>query len=387
MPNPCFLLSGLCMLVGCYLVNAAAHLRKDELLPVVGMVVTVMVYQALVAALAVWLVRRPDGNEHRRDAVMLSGLLLLLASDVTLLLQELVVASPWAGALLGTSACMASVMELLWVLGALGVRLGPVGWAVTAANLALSFALAGLFRGFGHNGFLPTAAVYAGCWVVAGSVGWTSALWVAHAWHEPWRATKLHAFVLAVPVGAQLLHLWAGTFAFGIDMSATLIAPLLVGLAAALMLLCPAWIGRPAGVLAMLLALAMTGDVPWMPDHTGLTPWRLTLLGCAAVLLASGLLVRSWMWAATSALPAALVFVGAGADDTGKTLGQAGQRSAGWLGEAWAVVRGLVPDTMMEWGVTAVALAFLLLGAGTAWVTRRNKYDPPTRPANVTTPS
>ncbi len=373
--NPWFVLSGLCMLGGCALVSVGAHGRKDEVAPVVAVVLTVMLYQALVASLAIWLART---GRSRRDAGVLAVLLTLLAADTTLLVGELVTAAPAWGVTLGLAGLGASAAELWWVLTALGVSCRGVGGVIAGWNLALAVALPTVFRFVAGDGFLPEVVLYAGAWAVA------AALLASVAWCVLDRATLtagggagvsesarplLHAVIL-LPVASQVLHLWAGTYTYGIDVEPTLVSPLLIGGAAAVAMLGRGGATLPIAGLLMLLGLACVGEPAWWPVGHGATAWRLSLLGAAAAVVQVGVVRRSWLVGGLAWLPVAAALLGEGADDAGKVIHTTSTGTGGLIARA---VRWAVPDTLVGWGGYAVTLAFVLLAVGACIAQRRGR--------------
>ncbi len=110
--NPLFLLSGVCMLGGCFLINSAVHEDPDRIAPVVWLLAAFNLYEALVIGLGLYLARGGAGGETGpvdqgkaegavRDAGLLLVLETLLLGDFTFLYAELFSCLPraWASGL------------------------------------------------------------------------------------------------------------------------------------------------------------------------------------------------------------------------------------------------------------------------------------------------
>ena len=151
--NPFLLLSGVCMLVGCFLINAAAHADPDRVDTVVYLLAAFNLYEILVIGLGLYLVRRGDAGGVR-DAAVLLVLEALLLSDFTFLYAEVFTKSLGIGAVVagvGLALAMVKVAVIAVVLR-LRLRLGAGTWAVLAVTLAALFAMPGGVSGAVSSG-------------------------------------------------------------------------------------------------------------------------------------------------------------------------------------------------------------------------------------------
>ena len=60
--NPFLLLSTVCMLLGCHLVNSALHARSAEPIQVLGLLLVINLYEACIIPLGLILIRRTGGT-------------------------------------------------------------------------------------------------------------------------------------------------------------------------------------------------------------------------------------------------------------------------------------------------------------------------------------
>ena len=79
--NLFFLLSGLCMLFGCYLLNGALYTRAGDVRKLVILLLVINAYEAMIIPLGLMLIRR--GEFFKRDGRMLLVLELLFLIDIT----------------------------------------------------------------------------------------------------------------------------------------------------------------------------------------------------------------------------------------------------------------------------------------------------------------
>src|SRR5688500_3738625 len=69
--NPCYLLSGGCMLLGCFLLNTALHTKAGDVGKLLTLLAVVNVYELLLVTLGLALIKRPA---FVRDGRILLGL-------------------------------------------------------------------------------------------------------------------------------------------------------------------------------------------------------------------------------------------------------------------------------------------------------------------------
>ena len=83
--NPFYLLSGVFMLVGCYLLNSAVHAQPDNFSGLLLLLFVINGYEAMLIGLAIYL---SHTRALTRDCRQLTVLALLLAVDATCLYSE-----------------------------------------------------------------------------------------------------------------------------------------------------------------------------------------------------------------------------------------------------------------------------------------------------------
>lgn len=146
-----FLLSGVMIFVGCYLLNAVAHLRQDELAPVLVLVGVFGVYELAVLGLGVALCRRGEALA-RRGGGMLLGLAVLLMADTTFVYNELSIAAPRLGGAVAAAAVGLTLFKLAVIGRALKVWWGRGGWLTAGLGLLVVFGLPLAARASGGTG-------------------------------------------------------------------------------------------------------------------------------------------------------------------------------------------------------------------------------------------
>ncbi|MEM1097803.1 MAG: hypothetical protein AAGH92_03330 [Planctomycetota bacterium] len=367
------------MFLGCFLLNAAAHERKDELLPVLGLVFVFNVYELAVLSLAAWLRRNGAEGESRR----LAWLAVILLADTTFVYNTLAVVGPVIGGTVAALGLMLAGLKLVIVLRLTGLGLGRGEWLAVGSALATVFALPVSARVVGHDGFLPVGFLHAAAWWVAvvlavGLYAWDRA--AADASASTARG-RLRLAVLGLPLASVAVHALALPWMYGLASfrpieTFALIAPLLLGLSLAM--LARSLPGRTnrrllagvAGVAAMFTAEASRVTIlpnAW-PEYLALTPVR-------AVLLVGGL-GYAWLWwrqrswGLLTAWPTLL-----GVALLGPSLEAAWSRVASTLEDVGPALRDLVPKTLAQWGAVAVGAAFVILAWG-GWSAKRKLSDP-----------
>lgn len=133
--NPFYLVSGVLMLAGCFLVSQAAHADPHRVAPVFWALGLLALYEGLVIALAGLLVHRLKQVRHAGHLLMIEALLL---ADVPLLFNELFLARPIAGGLLAGLGLSLALGKFIIVARVLGTR--PRAGTLTLLGIALAIA-------------------------------------------------------------------------------------------------------------------------------------------------------------------------------------------------------------------------------------------------------
>jgi hypothetical protein len=361
--NPFYLLSALSMLVGCYTLADALALRPGQTGKLLLLLATLNVYEFLLIVLALFLVRRLG---LMRDGLMLLLLGVPFLVDATFLNGEFFAADLRTGALVSAAALLLGVVKVAVVVRVLRLAL-TTGLAFALYQLAIVLATPGIFALLARSERLSAAVVYSGWWIAgvlitAQAVLARSARSGQGAAVPPaWESTLRRAWSIA-PHASLTLHLAAGGWLYDVPFSLCDLGPILIALGAALVLvevrrISPAWRLRlpAAGVVLSLIyprelvVVSIGGAV--------LSPLRVALLASGLVYLLGHRLHRSpaFAWAAAFCLAAG------GAGDSPRAM-------AATVAAVWRTVvawpRRVVPRTAEQWGVAAVASAFVLLAAG-----------------------
>lgn len=377
--NPCFLLSGVCMLLGCFLISREIHQADPGsagfVLMLVGLIVVMNIYEAAVIGMGLWLSR---SQALVRDSRHLLGLALLLLIDAAFVYQETATADPWLGGTIAGLAGVLGIIKLLIIMRGVGVSLPLTSCVAVSLALIGLYALPVLMRLLAGDGFVSMPAMM-GVWAAVGLVIAGYALPISWATRQPARDRdhqQLQCLIMTggmtLPLLALCAHGWVGMWVYGNGFTPAFLSPIILGVAA-IMLRQHARLGgtRPtARAVAVMVGLALgtamsapaelvlVFDGPW----PSISPLRGSLL-VSAVLLA-------WAWALTggilTAFSAASLLFAALLGHTHSAIWHNAGRLVDWLA-------GLLPDDRLGWGVLAVAVAFVLLalGGGLGWKRER----------------
>jgi hypothetical protein len=360
--NPFYLLSALSMLFGCYTLSNALRMEAGQSWKVLVLLGTLHVYEFLLIGLALFLIRQ---RAMPRDGAILLRLEVLFLVDATLLNAEAFTADLAAGALVNVACLALAALKLGLILKTLGARLGRLGSIAYGHGLALLIALPGLFTLLARVNALTVQTVSTAWWPLAALI-----VLLALAERErrsrpalhPAASSLLQTLAIALPTSLAL-HLVAGAWVHHVPFHVSYLAPVLVGLGLARMLVDVSWIGADwsirlpvAGVLLSLFApaqLTVLSPVTW-------SPFRESLLAAALAYGIGWRVLDRPVFAWAAALSAALA-VGGHAPGT---------IVVNVINLLRALMNGggrLVPRTAVAWGAIAVASSFALLAAG-AWI-------------------
>ncbi len=361
--NPFYLLSALSMFVGFRVVIAALDSAPGEWRTLLSLIVTVNVYEAVLIGLALFLIVR---RGLLRDGWILLGIDALFLVDLTNLNAELFTATPKLGAVVNGACFLLAMAKVGVVVRALRLRLTPGTVLYIAAQLAFMFALPGTFRLLRSSAATVSPLhVYAMWWAAGGlvAVGAAVVRRDPRSAGNPMAALPVRLYVL-VPLASLLYHLASENRVYWVHFEPANVAPLLLAAVVA--------VNRgPRNALKLqpslvLVGLAVLASVVTPDDRSAmvthllgvtLTPFRLVLLPAAAV---AGLLAayhHHWPTGAAVAAGTVLALVWPSLPAILRQL----ERAADW---AWDLAGRLVPETALQWGYTAIAGSFLLLGVG-----------------------
>lgn len=388
--NPCYLVSGVCLLLGCFLINAAVHDRPDEILPVLLLIGVVNLYEVAIIWLGLMLYRV---RRLRRDAVFLLVLEAVLLVDAALLYNELFIMSGPIGAVVCALAVLAAVGKIVWVLHGLRARLSIAASVVLGADLMVIYFLPGVLRTFKLYDAMGDGVFFVLWW----GAGLLLALHALPRWWTDRLPRALALAVVLLPVLSVIGRLAASQYVYDRPYFGAYLAPILLGVG---VLWSVRWgvAEKPAlhrrGIVAFAAAaLAACAVSPGTSYDLGVmvSSLRITLL-LAAVMLSEAW----WRLGGATMLAnavAALLFALAGDSPRAmhgniawlwgwvrETLSESGtatrEQAASWLTVLREALVMAVPRGMLQWGAVAVALAFVLLAAGAAvsWSGRRRAW-------------
>ncbi|MEM9348487.1 MAG: hypothetical protein AAGB26_18110 [Planctomycetota bacterium] len=373
--NPLFLLSGVFMLGGCFLVSGAIHDYDPAevgegvvLMLLIALLVVLNVYEFAVIWLRIVLSR---SQKLVRDTRHLLGLALLLLVDAAFVYNETSIFKPEIGVAIAAVASVLALIKAWWITRSLGIRPTRAAAAVASISLAVMYILPVLVRLMAHDGFLsqPMAMLV---WCLLGAIVAAYAAptrWVSfrdsihpdHAQLQRLVAGGLILLPLVSLIGHASALLWVYENAFELSM----LSPILLGLAAVI-LRQQDRLGGPAASAKAATILVACAVVPCLLPARELTYESLSYTWLAfsplrgVLIFAPIVLAWGWWIAGRGALGAVLTVLPIPFAALGHTL-SAMIGHAVWLFET--VVRWL-PRTQLQWGALAITAAFVCLAAG-----------------------
>jgi hypothetical protein len=365
--NPCLLLSTVCMLLGCFLVNSALRAESSNL-KMLALLGVINVYEACIIPLGLVLIRRARGTA--RDGWWLILFEMLFLVNATFVNPDF--GPGWAMPLSGVLWVLACVKAAILLRG-LKIGLSVRTFGFLALQLGIIYALPVVFALTKVDGHAPVKVMY-GLWWVVGLLPVAYDV-MARVWwrHEPWDLVQnvvRRVYVIA-PWCMLVVHMGFAHWAHQSDFAGADVAPLLLGLAAMTrrLDLTPSWrmAIRFAPAAALLLALIMPGEgVRWVMTVGGLTK-EVTAghVMLAGTILTYGYMGTMWQLAAAAGTVMVMglgyMFIGWIMEGVGAAMRVGTRTTWEWL-----------PKTVFAWGVTAIGAAFGLLGLGT-WLGLRRK--------------
>lgn len=376
--NPFYLLSAGCMLLACLLLSNTMTWSPIPLKQLLILIGTLHVYEILLVALAVLLLRRRGG---RRDGTKLLVLEAFFLVDIGFLNSEVSQINYNVGVLVNAGVLLVAIVKLGVIFRALRIKWSSpaftlcVGMVATLLALPLVLKHASNLRG----GDLPQQTLYAAWWAAAGLAAMYGMLMRHQTLLAPLDAgsRRLVHILLILPLISLAAHLGTSHWVYEVPFSAPNAAPILLAWAVLLSAVSPAAMTRSdvrylIGMLtgAAVLTTFTPSSRPLAQSWLGVsvTPLMITLaaayvtniyclyLNRAKVLLPAGA-AAAGVWAFGPA--PSTVF-----DWSSRTW--AGGSAA--IAQVWAysvaVVRRLIPQTQAAWGVISLVGAFLLLAIG-----------------------
>lgn len=377
--NPFYLLSGFCMLWGCYLLSGALYTKAGDLHKLLFLLGVINAYEALIIPLGLVLIRR---RMFKDDGRVLLALELLFLVDITFtngVVSTINAAWGWmlAGALVALAALKVGI-----ILRGLRLPNGRRIGVLALIQIAMLLILPAVYKqiAMSRNGFLPMSAVYLS-WVALGALP----LIAATVWKWPRRRNLLPVpgaeivigwIYLIVPFAALLVHLYSAAWVYSVPFLSLYTAPVLLGLACALPAFWPAMAAREARLeaIAIVCAIYVSLDVPRklmlvITPGVIVSPLRLVLIASVLVSLWQIWRHHRWAFAGCGVVCLGAAVLGPTLPIMWENFSLASRALSGFCHQS-------VPRTNTQWGVAAVISAFVLLIAGAAMsLGRASKQD------------
>ena len=395
--NPMFLISGVLMLAGCFLVSGSIHTfdpievgESAVLMMLLGLLAVLNVYEFAV----IWLgLKLAKTQTLVRDSRHLLGLALLLVVDAAFVYTETSIFAPRIGAMIAAFATLLACGKAWWIVRSLGIHPTRSAMAVTVTTLAAMYALPIGVRAMASDGFLsqPFALIV---WIGLGLVVALHALpmrWVRFEGEPNPDLRQLQRLVVGGLIGLPLIsligHAAAALWVYENAFEPSMTSPLLLALAA-LLLRHHRILGGPQASAKAASIVVACAVMPCLLAADGLTAvsshysW-IAISPLRGVLLVSPLLL-GWAWWISGRGPvgAAITvspWIAAALGHTPSAM----VRHLKWLIDS---IAHLLPRTQMQWGALAITAAFVCLGIGGLISWRRHTRDlsiPPSLPAGV----
>jgi len=371
--NPCYLLSGACMLLGCWLLNFALYTRAGDIHNLLLLLLVINLYEMLLITLGLFLIKRVA---FKRDGRILLSLQALFLVDVTFTSGMISTIDLHIGLLINLAVLILAALKVSVILH--NLRLPGAGRMSVFIMLEILVLLAipTIYKWIAlpRHGHIPALAVYA-TWWLAGLLPMIGLLMhrlpSRRLLAPPGIEHAMGIVFIILPFASLLVHLYSAAWVYSIDFTRAFVAPVLLGLALAVNFLesssfqryrVARWQCLCIGT-AIFFSLRFPSTLLfWVPRYdVVLSPLRLTLL--VAALLLIYFIWRhdsiGFLWTALLCFAAALL---------GPTT------AIIWQNLTLLVIssRRLMPRTTLHWGITSIATSFILLIVGALLSFKRN---------------
>lgn len=366
--NPFYLLSALCMIAGCYVLNAGLELRTGEVHRILILIGTLSLYELLLVALGLFLIR---GRGIQRDGRTLLLLQIVFLVDLTFLNAETVTIDLATGLVVNATLLLLALVKVAAVMKWLSPRFPWRSYLMSGLMLTALFALPCVLKVIEQDGRIAGGHFHALWWCV----GLLPVLCevIRHARRgsgdAPVMKPALSGLYIAIGYLSVIAHLGMMHWVYRGQFHAADLTPVLLGLAAAAAYASPTRI-IPTGDLrfarfwlplaAILCAIAGPRPLELAVGLGGrfdLTSFHLAAMGAVAVYVYA----YFWRWIRTIAVAtagvAALFLFG----PTVRQIQDAGTVAAN---DSMNFIWQIMPKTMLQWGMTAIGAAFVFLGIG-----------------------
>lgn len=370
-----YLLSALLMMVGCYLVEYALKPTPHNMPTMLAVMGVLNLYEFCLIGLGVWLLNSKQIVSAGRILILLA---IVFLSDSTYLNTAAVSSDPTRGSLVSAVVLSLAVVKAGITMRFLRIRFSTPEFLIMAATLLVLLGMPGLqswflINRYAPDGKIPEVTIYAGWWLCGTILALLPTRLnvisrVTRAGEGTDVAGTIRDALLVIPFLSVVAHLLLACGQYDRPWHVCYMSPILFGLAVfrarsqsdknttrEMRVEFAALVG--SGILFSLyspeaLAVKLLGIV--------LAPFRLALLAAALTSAIFLFLCKYRMFAVVSLLT--LVFAAVGHDLT---------TSLNVAGTAWTRAARCLPRTAFQWGVTAIAISFLLLGLGVLFTLTR----------------
>lgn len=382
--NPLFLLSGVLMLAGCFLVSQTIHEADPAevgdgvvLKMLIGLLVVLNVYEFAVIGLGLALAKT---RTLVRDTRHLLGLAMLLLVDAGFVYTESGIFAPSVGVWIAAIATLLACVKAWLVLRALDIELSLPAMGVTCLSLAGMYGLPVIVRAAAHDGFLGEPQAYL-TWAGVGLLVGLYAVPGRWVWFGPTHSEDHRALqrlvsigLVGLPIVSLIGHAGAALWVYENNFEPSVLSPLLLGVAAIILRHHVALGGGRPTAQAATLVVACAVVASLFPSEALVyqskqASW-VAVSPLRGVLLIAPLLL-GWAWWIGGRRPVGLG--NAMIPLIAAALGHTPTVMIGhtrWLAEATRLlVIDYLPKTKLQWGTTAIsaAFAFLIIGGLLSW--------------------
>jgi hypothetical protein len=363
--NPFYLLSALCMVAACLALNQGLSPHAGEMTKLLMLLGTLNVYEAILIALGLYLIRRRGILRDGRTLLLIEAPFLF---DLMFLNAEAGSANLLKGAIVAAIALTIALVKSGIVLRLLYGRLPWRAFGFIAACMAALFLLPTGFKWIEHSGPIRGIHFYL-AWCIVGLLlaAWEMAGRIGHASpiaNDQGVARTIRRLYTVVPLASLAAHLGMLHWVYLVEFNSINLAPVLLGAAVAAGGLFPIPLAQTVRVVlpafAVLLSLGQPALFHWpVAGRVQLTPALVAGASAYLVYVYSFFLSRA-AYLIGGAMAAAVTFaVGPTVEQMREGLQFAWQ----WISE---LIEDHMPRTALGWGLAALAGAFGFLGLGAA---------------------
>jgi len=357
--NPIFLLSAICMFAGYRMILGAMNTPPGDVGGLVPLIAVLNLYEVALISLGLVLIRR---RGLFRDGWILLAVEALFLVDLTNLQSEVYAASVRQGLMLNGVCLVLALIKIGVVVRMLRLRLSLGEWGLIGAGLAMLFGMQGAFKALATKEGELDARVLYGAWWAAGALAAVAGFVGRGDRTGRFMALPRRLYIL-IPFASLIVHLCGANRVYETHFHPANIAPVLLGIAAALSGV--RWLPWTFAAKMQMVLIAGAGlmslqtprDLTWVTSGIWFSPLRVTLMAAMMIALWSAIRYRQW----------AFVFAAGGCAVVavlGHTAGQARQTFIAMLERIGEFTRAMIPTTPMGWGIIAVVTSFILLGLG-----------------------